>query len=151
MVDYRLSRKKFTNHLSGVGASIYGARWNPSGVEIVYTAESRALALAGIAVHLSVGMVPDDYILLTIELPDHLIVYEPDLDALSDGWDEFPYNIDTQIFGRDFVSRGDACVMKVPSSVVKSDYNYLINPYHPKFKEVTIRQVKDFRIDRRLL
>lgn len=151
MVVYRLSRKKFTNHLSGIGASVYGARWNPRGVEIIYTAESRALALAEIVVHLSVGMVSDDYIMLSIEFPDHLTVYEPDMDALPGGWDEFPYNSDTQIFGRDFVSRGEACVMKVPSSVVKGDYNYLINPYHPQFKEVTIKEVKDFRIDRRLL
>ncbi len=151
MFVYRLSRKKFTNHLSGIGASMYGARWNPMGVEIVYTAESRALALAEIAVHLSVAMVSDDYLMLSIEIPDQLSVYEPDTGILPDGWDEFPYNEATQIIGSDFVSLNKACVMKVPSAVVKGDYNYLINPYHPQFKEIRIKEIKEFRIDRRLL
>ena len=43
---YRLSWKKYSDQISGKGAAAYGARWNPADIELVYTADSRALAMA---------------------------------------------------------------------------------------------------------
>jgi len=151
MIVFRLSRRKFPNHLSGVGASMYGARWNPKGFEMVYTSESRALALAEIAVHLSVAMVPADYLMVTVDIPEQLIVYQPEIALLPSGWDEFPYNEASQLFGRDFLLKKDECVMKVPSAVVKGDNNYLINPSHQDFNRIRIVDACDFILDRRLL
>ena len=42
MEVYRLAREKYAKKLSGVGAAKYGNRWNSKGVEIIYTASSRA-------------------------------------------------------------------------------------------------------------
>lgn len=151
MIVFRLSRRKFSNHLSGIGASLYGARWNPKGLEMVYTSESRALALAEIAVHLSFAIIPADYLMVTVYIPDHLTVYQPEMALLPAGWDEFPYNEEPQLFGRDFLLLKEACVMKVPSAVVKGDYNYLINPPHPDFKRIRIIDICDFILDRRLM
>ena len=44
----------------------------------------------------------------------------------------------------------EACVLKVPSAVVKGDFNYLINPYHADFKKIKIKEVTDFPFDRRM-
>ena len=46
MEAYRLSRTKFADTLSGKGAALKGARWNSIGVEIIYTAGNRSLAMA---------------------------------------------------------------------------------------------------------
>ena len=51
MEIFRLSREMYTDPLSGIGAAINGARWNSKDVEITYTADSRALAMAEVAVH----------------------------------------------------------------------------------------------------
>jgi len=150
MIVFRLSRRKFSDHLSGTGASMYGARWNPKGLEMVYTSESRALALAQIAVHLSVAMVPADYLMVSVDIPEQLTIYKPEMDLLPSGWDEFPYNEITQLFRREFLLLKEACVMKVPSAVVKGDNNYLINPWHPDFNRIRIVDTFDFIIDRRL-
>jgi len=48
---YRLSRGKYARPLSGKGASIYGARWNSPGIELIYTAANRSLAMAEVFVH----------------------------------------------------------------------------------------------------
>ena len=55
MEVYRLTRQKFASRLSGKGAAIKGARWNSPGVEIVYTAVNRSLAMAEVAVHFTLA------------------------------------------------------------------------------------------------
>ena len=72
MEVYRLSREKFANTLSGKGSAIKGARWNSVGVEIIYTAANRSLAMAEIAVHFTLATLPVDYVMITIFIPDNI-------------------------------------------------------------------------------
>ena len=51
MKVFRISRGKYATPLSGEGAAKYGARWNPVGIALIYTAQNRALAMAEVAVH----------------------------------------------------------------------------------------------------
>ena len=51
MEVFRLTRSKFSNILSGKGAAEKGARWNSMGMELIYTAANRSLAMAEVAVH----------------------------------------------------------------------------------------------------
>jgi len=55
---FRLSRKKYASELSGIGASKSGNRWNSRGTEIIYCANSRALAMAEVSVHISLTTLP---------------------------------------------------------------------------------------------
>lgn len=52
--------------------------------------------------------------------------------------------------GDEFLNEMVFYVLKVPSTVVPGDCNYLINPYHKKSKDVTIVQVTDFPFDNRM-
>jgi len=52
MIVFCLSRKKYKDELSGYGASLNGQRWNSIGTEVIYAAESRALATSEVAVHI---------------------------------------------------------------------------------------------------
>ena len=71
MIVFRLANKKYCNDLSGTGAGTTGGRWNYKGTKLLYTADSRALCMAEIAVHTPVGVMPVDYYLITIEVPDY--------------------------------------------------------------------------------
>jgi len=42
------------------------------------------------------------------------------------------------------------CIMKVPSTVIKGDYSFLIKPSHPDFKKVKIMDATPFPFDNRL-
>lgn len=150
MIVFRLSRRRYSTELSGKGAAIYGARWNSRGVELIYTAESRALALAEIFVHLSLAMLPDDLVMVSINIPESVSIRLPDKISMPDGWSDFPYSYGTQEIGNRFVNERKFCVFKVPSSVVKGDFNYLINPLHPDFVKIRIIDISDFIIDRRM-
>lgn len=150
MKVYRLSRRRFSFELSGKGASKFGNRWNSKGVEIVYTADSRALAMAEVAVHLTIATLPKEYVMMVIEIPDTLQIEEIKISELNDGWNNYPHIKDTQKIGDKFIDTGKYCVLKVPSAVVKGDFNYLINPYHTDFKKIKIEEVADFPFDRRM-
>jgi len=65
MEVYRLTRERFAKGLSGKGSSMMGARWNSVGVELIYTAPNRALAMAEVAVHLTLATMPSEYFFRT--------------------------------------------------------------------------------------
>ena len=53
MEVYRLTKTPHANDLTGAGAEKFGARWNPKGTAVLYTASSRALAALEYLVHLT--------------------------------------------------------------------------------------------------
>lgn len=137
--------------MSGVGAALKGARWNSAGVEMVYTAGNRSLAMAEVAVHLSLGMLPDDFMMLTIEIPDKLAIKEIDTLTLPIDWKAFPFPTSTQKYGDEFVRENEFVVMQVPSVVTQGDYNYLLNPLHKDFPKIKIVDRVPFPFDARMI
>lgn len=150
MEVYRLTRRKFAGSLSGKGAALKGARWNSQGVEVIYTAQNRSLAMAEVAVHLTLATLPDDYVMVTIHVPDDLRLLNILPADLPQGWNLFPYTAITQKAGDEFVSKREFCALRVPSAVTRGDFNVLINPNHPDFHRISILQVEDFPFDRRI-
>lgn len=150
MLVFRLTRNKYAKALNGKGAARSNNRWNSKGTEIIYTSESRALALAEVAVHLSVAAIPSDFVMLEIEIPDNLTIETVRIDSLQEDWDLFPNTSDTQLIGDRFIEHGKLLILKVPSAVVPGDFNFLINPNHKDFKKIKVKTVIDFRIDQRL-
>jgi len=147
---FRLSRKKYAAELSGKGAAKSGNRWNSKGTEIIYTAESRALAMAEVLVHLSFPMLPADYMMLEIEIPDEISIKEIAIADLEEGWNSHPPRTHTQKIGDQFIRENDYSVLKIPSAVVPGDFNYLINPHHKKSKEIKVMDATPFPFDERL-
>ena len=150
MNGFRLARKKYPIALSGKGASIAGGRWNSKGTEVIYCAESRALAMAEVVVHLSLANLPSDFVMLQIAIPNGISMEKVEVANLEPNWNIFPFDLSTQLLGDEFVRRNTACVLKVPSAVVKGDCNFLINPYHPDFKKIKIIEQSDFPFDKRI-
>ena len=150
MEVFRLARKKYPVELSGKGASIAGARWNSKGTEIIYCAQSRALAMAEVVVHLSLAILPNDFVMLTIHIPDAVAIEILNPEVLKEDWNVFPCTFETPLLGDDFVKKNDACIMKVPSATVKGDFNFLINPNHKDFNKIKITEQIDFPFDKRI-
>ena len=150
MEAYRLAREKFADILSGKGAALKGARWNSVGVELIYTASNRSLAMAEIAVHFTLATVPADYMMMTIFIPDEISLLKLNAKDLPAGWNVFPPPSSTQITGDKFVTDNKYCVLQIPSSVTQGDYNILINPNHAEFKKIKIINRDKFPFDKRI-
>lgn len=150
MEVFRLAREKYATPLSGKGAAIKGARWNSIGIELIYTAKNRSLAMAEVAVHFTLATLPEDYMMITIDTPDDIdnkFIEEVDLPT---GWRDFPHPISTQRIGDAFVAENKYCVLIIPSVVTQGDFNVLINPHHKDFKKITIIKIEKFPFDKRI-
>ena len=150
MEVFRLSRVQYANTLSGAGAAIKGGRWNSIGFELVYTAGNRSLAMAEVAVHFTIATLPNDYLMVTINIPDDLQIAEIAEYELPRNWNAFPHPSSTQKIGDHFILQGEHCVSKIPSVVTKGDYNFLINPNHRDFKRISISETEKFPFDKRI-
>lgn len=150
MEVYRLTREKFSKELSGIGAAIKGARWNSVGVEMIYTASNRSLAMAEVAVHLSWATLPNDYMMMTIFIPDDIQIIKINTSDLPKEWNKFPHPAATQTIGDQFMSKNEGCILQIPSSVTEGDYNFLINPHHVDFNRIKIVSCTTFTFDQRL-
>ena len=136
---WRICRRPFAD-LSGDGARLYGGRWNTPGRPLIYAAETAALAVLEVRVHLDLDwdMLPDDYVLVAIDTAAIVAetINEPPDDprAIGDAWIE---------------SRRSA-VLRVPSWIVPESYHVLINPAHPDALSIQLGSVRPFQFDLRL-
>ena len=149
MMVYRLSRKQYSNDLSGKGAEISGGRWNNKGVFALYTASSRALAVLEVAVHVPYGIMPIDYWMITIEIPEEHILRLSIAD-LPKNWNQNPTIPATRDFGDRLLNKNEYLSLQMPSASVAGDYNYIVNPLHPEFSRVKILFTEPFEFDSRL-
>jgi len=149
---YRIEREKhLKSTLKGIGAALTdGYRWNSLNTYLVYTAESRALATLEVAVHLDLSEdLPKDRHYVEINIPDDIEILELKHRDLPVNWDSKPPILETQFIGDDFVSDNEAAVLKVPSSIVPPEFNYLINPNHPDAKRITVVSTEPLKFDKR--
>jgi len=144
VIVYRLAKAAYAA-LDGEGARLYGGRWNAPGRPMVYTAATPSLAVLEILVHLDLplDLLPDDYRLLTIDVPDDAAVGR--LDRAERGATE------CLAIGEAFLERGAALVLLAPSAVVPQERNVLINVAHPDMTKVQVIRSEAFGLDPRLL
>ncbi len=150
MIVYRLCKSKYSNDLSGNGAEKSGGRWNSKGVAMLYTSNSRALCTTEIAAHTPLGILPLDYFLISIEVPDTVIFCEIEIAKLSSNWSDYPPTKSTQKLGDKFITENKYLLMKVPSAIVQGEFNFLFNPHHKNFKQVKIVNAESFKFNSRL-
>ena len=150
MILYRIARCTYANDLSGTGARLYGGRWNSIGKPATYLTSSRSLAMLEVLVHLQPLMVPDDFCLVEVDVPDeHIQTIITDI--LPKDWKDIsPPQILARI-GDGFLKKQEYFMLKVPSAIVPAEYNYLLNPLHPDMKKVKVIKTEPFNFDSRLV
>ena len=148
---WRLCAAKYRDTaFSGDGARLYGGRWSPPGIAVVYAAESRALAVVEILANVDDAEVLFDvaWVVVSAEIPAGMIESPT---RLPDSWRQFPHPVETQTLGSEWARAGKFAALRVPSAVVPGEFNYLLNPAHADFKRVKIGSPESFAFDPRLL
>lgn len=134
--------------LSGIGAALYGGRWNSKGTRVAYAAWARSAAILELLVHVGDRRnVPEDRVLLPIDLPEDAV---DTLETPPRGWDKLPYAAAVQRAGDAWVRAARQLALRVPSALVRSEWNLLINPVHPRFGEVVVGKPESLVLDARL-
>lgn len=146
-VAYRLCSARYPGH-SGRGAALQGGRWNRSGVEVIYSSSTVPLAILEILVHYSV--VPQDFAITEIGIPDHLSIEHLKHKDLPMGWNSETGCTDAQQLGTQWIKETRTVALSVPSSIVPTAQNIVLNPAHPDFKQIVFVSPRSFAFDPRL-
>lgn len=148
MIVYRIANTSYSGDISGTGAKLFGGRWNSKGMPILYTSEHISLAVLEMLVNTQFKDYAIPLDLLSIQFPDSIEIAEVHAKKLKKDWiTDFEY---TRFIGDEFVKDKQRLVLKIPSSVVPEEHNFLISPFHPEFKKVKILETRTFRTDVRL-
>jgi RES domain-containing protein len=148
---WRIVKSRYADAaFDGEGARLYGGRWNSVGTGMIYTAQSQALAILEVLVHLEKAGVLSSYSLCAAHFEEDLAeALEPA--AVPDDWRGYPPPSELRVIGDAWVAEQTSAVLQVPSVLVEDESNYLINPAHPDFPSITIGEPRPFEFDVRLL
>jgi len=134
----------------GEGAYRYGGRWSSPGTRLAYASEHQSLAMLEYFVHLDPEDPPDDLVLATADVPDSLRRERVEASALPANWREAPAPPRLAQIGDEFAKKAKNCVLLVPSALAVRENNWLINPQHPEFKQITINRAEPLSYDPRM-
>ncbi|MBO0358484.1 RES family NAD+ phosphorylase [Hymenobacter sp. BT186] len=147
MQVYRICLAKYADDLFASGRR---ARWNTQDKFVIYTAASRALACLENVVHRSGEGLNDQFRVLVIDVPDDVTVEEIPAAQLPVGWSTASRYSVCQPLGDAWYERRSAAVLRVPSSIVPQEFNYILNTRHPDFKRISIVAREEFMFDARI-
>lgn len=85
--------------------------------------------------------------MMVIYIPDTVTSRQINVRELPDNW---RFNVEhTQQKGSDWLHTRESVLLRVPSVIVKAEYNYLLNPGHPDFNEVKLIDIESIEFDER--
>lgn len=150
MLCYRIGKKAYVA-LDGEDARLHGGRWNSPGQAAVYTAGSIALAALEYLVHVDIEDVPDDLVVLTIEVPDTVVGRRIDVESLSAGWALPSGALECRARGDAWLTKGTEAILRVPAAIIPEEDAFILNPRHPDARDIIVRCRRRFVFDARLL
>ena len=134
----------------GEGAYLYGGRWSSAGTRLAYASEHQSLAMLEYFVHLDPEDSPDDLVLATADIPNNLSRQQVQTLALPANWRETPAPPELALIGDEFVKKAEHCLLLIPSALAAQEYNWLINPQHREFIQITLNSPEALRYDQRM-
>ena len=153
-IAWRVVKKKHkSTAFDGEGARLYGGRWTSVGRRAVYTSSSVALATLEILVHMGLvnkPVVVNSYVIYRVDVPESLVL-EIDPKALPTNWAAPIAPAQLSVIGDAWLDAREKPVLRVPSAVVLSESNFILNPEHPRFSRLRIGPEQPYAFDSRLL
>ena len=101
-------------------------------------------------VHLDKEDPPADLVLAVAEVPDDLARERVEVSDMPANWREAGGPPALARLGDEFAQRGEHCILIVPSVLAPAENNWLINPAHPDYKKIDIREVGALNYDPRM-
>lgn len=148
MLVYRITKSKHAEDISGTGSALYPGRWNKRGTPVLYTGESKEIALLEIIVHIP-PLISPPLDILSLEIPDDSITTINSND-LPKNWFHFPAPTVLSEIGQNWVEKDETIALRVPSSIIQTAFNVILNCSHKEYGRVKIMDQKRFRFDARL-
>lgn len=134
---------------SGEGARLYGGRWGHRGIPLVYTSATMSLSVLEVLTQVVGYEDLQDYVAIPVDFDQAHVEALPNEDLPAD-WRSLPASEATKALGMAWAVSGRSLVLRVPSVVLPSEANYLINPRHAAFRGMEIGSPQSLGLDPRL-
>ena len=131
---------------SGEGARIAAGRWNSRGTRAVYLSGSLSLAALEMLLYTGRAAFTIPLVVFRVEIPGEIAVETLAPEKLPANWRQQPPPESTRRLGSEWIARGSALALRVPSVLIPEDWNILINPAHPAFSKISISKPQTFRL-----
>jgi RES domain-containing protein len=126
-----------------------GGRWSEPGHAVVYTAGSLALAALESLVHRKHDARGTRFVCVSARIPETVSLVRGQ--RLPREWNARPPKDASRLFGSRWLHAKRHAVLAVPSVVLPSEHNFLLDPAHPDFVAIVVGRPVPFRFDPRLL
>jgi RES domain-containing protein len=154
MIVHRICKAKYASAIfSGAGGMEASGRWHHKGHPIVYTAQTLSLCALEYLVHLGRRDSNIALVFAQLTISDDVPVKVLDISTLPANWDAWPPLNATMAFGDAWLAGSESAVLKAPSALIPSESNFLLNPQHPDFAQISRSATMParFTFDKRLL
>lgn len=149
MEVYRVALARYADDLNGTGGLYTDGRWHRQGHRILYTAQSKSLAILERLVHLSRRDFAVEHRCLTLLLPEQALADFP-AGQLPAHWNSRRGPDELKQLGTQWLVEKKGLALRVPSVLVPGEYNILLNPTHPLMPEVRLMNNEPLLFDERL-
>ena len=146
---WRIAHPRYALDKSCAGTALFGGRWNPVGMPVLYCSAYISLCALEKFVHLGSSIAPP-MLLVAVDVPDDIPLERPEIDSLPLGWNALPVSDSAQKFGASWLAACSAMAMQLPSALIPEEANVIINPQHPQYSRVALTTVREFRFDARM-
>jgi RES domain-containing protein len=149
---WRLDKAKWArSSFTGVGASFEGGRWNPAGLPVVYLSRHLPMAALEKLVHWPSPLGSRvRFVAFAVHFGDASIEVYP-RSRLPADWNKKPLTDSTQQIGLAWAEESRSAILRVPSAIIPSEDNFLLNPAHSDFRKIKIARPVPFGFDPRLI
>ena len=117
---------------------------------MVYTSSTASLAALELLAHLPRTTDLNHFVIFACSFPEGL-VQTIDAAALPPRWRESPPPRELQETGDRWIAAGSSAVLRVPSVIIDSEWNFLMNPAHKDFGSIEVADPVPFNLDLRLM
>ena len=150
---YRLIKERFLDTPLAGGSAKRGERWNPIGVDVLYTSSSPELALVEVLANLMPIRLDElpTYYLITIHLPDKQALKVYRVEQLPLDWNTPVRTTQLQTFLGEWLAGTQELAVALPSAVVPFSNNIILHRSHAAFDQVRVESIQPFTVDGRLV
>lgn len=146
---YRIIKRRHAKSaFDGEGARLAGGRWNSPGVRAVYLSSTLSLAAIELFVHLGEDAAALDFVYFEVTIPE--IVPLTRTTRPPRGWRAEPPGMPSMQFGDRWLRERRTALLEVPSVIIPTETNLVLNPLHSAARRLRIDAPRPFLFDSRM-
>jgi RES domain-containing protein len=134
----------------GEGARRYGSRWTPRGLPAVFTSATLSLAALERFVNTDPDLEPIDLFAIAVDIQANITIETIAVTELPADWRTYPAPTALATIGERWLRASSSAVLSVPSAIIPTEQNFILNPTHADAASLVISPPEPFSFDPRM-